>query len=274
MNDVRPVIDPVSAIALLEEPTRRRLYDLVAANDGAVGRDDAAGALGISRELAAFHLDRLAAAGLLETMFRRRSDRRGPGAGRPAKLYRRVQQELTVSLPPRDYERAAEILSEALSRPKGQSAREAVANVARARGREAGAEARKSAGRRPSQRRLERALLDLLQESGYEPRVDAETRSVRLRNCPYHALVERNRDLTCGMNLAWAQGIVDGLGNPTVGAELAPQAGYCCVVFDVRSKQRSGGSATARELKPATENEMAGGRVTRSRPRGKPGRSG
>ncbi|MGH2462761.1 MAG: transcriptional regulator, partial [Candidatus Limnocylindria bacterium] len=180
---------------------------------------------------------RLAAVGLLETEFKRRSGRNGPGAGRPAKLYRRGQRDVTVSLPPRDYERAADVLADALARPEGQSAREAVVEVARARGQEAGNEARKSAGRRPSRRRLEGALLDLLGKSGYEPQVDAGTRAVRLRNCPYHALAERHRDLTCGMNLAWAQGIVDGLGDPMVRAELASQAGYCCVTFDLRSDE-------------------------------------
>ncbi len=78
----------VGAIALLDEPKRRRLYEYVAESDEPVGRDQAAAALGISRELAAFHLDRLVEGGLLETEYRRRSGRGGPGAGRPAKLYR------------------------------------------------------------------------------------------------------------------------------------------------------------------------------------------
>ena len=66
--------DPINAVALLDEPTRRRLYDVVASADAPVGRDQAASAIGISRELAAFHLDRLADAGLLETEFQRLGD--------------------------------------------------------------------------------------------------------------------------------------------------------------------------------------------------------
>jgi hypothetical protein len=54
--------DPIAALALLDEPTRGRLYELVAASHDEVSRDQAAQALGISRELAAFHLDRLAEA--------------------------------------------------------------------------------------------------------------------------------------------------------------------------------------------------------------------
>src|SRR5918911_20308 len=53
------------------------------------------------RDLAAFHLDKLVEAGLLEASFRRLGERRGPGAGRPAKLYRRGAGEVAASLPPR-----------------------------------------------------------------------------------------------------------------------------------------------------------------------------
>src|SRR5262249_37165695 len=104
----------ISAIALLVEPTRRSLYDLVAGRSQPIGRDQAATALGISRELAALHLDRLAAAGLVTVEYRRLGARRGPGAGRPAKLYRRSSIEVEVSLPMRDYERIALLLADAV----------------------------------------------------------------------------------------------------------------------------------------------------------------
>src|SRR5512141_2283208 len=98
------VEDPIGAVALLQEPNRQRLYDLVVSSHEPVGRDDAAAAVGISRELAAFHLDRLVEASLLETEYRRRSGRTGPGAGRPAKFYRRGNREVAVSLPARHYD--------------------------------------------------------------------------------------------------------------------------------------------------------------------------
>src|SRR5262245_53419884 len=106
--------DPVAAIALLAESKRRRLYEYVTARREPVGRDEAAAAMGIGRELAAFHLDRLAEAGLLDVEYRRLGERRGPGAGRPAKLYRRSGSEVAVSLPARDYERLAELLATAI----------------------------------------------------------------------------------------------------------------------------------------------------------------
>ena len=101
-----------SVFAVLDDPVRHRLYDYVTAQDHGVSRSEAAGAVGIQRTLAAFHLDRLVETGLLDVTFRRPAGRAGPGAGRPAKLYRRGAAEHQVSVPPRDYRGAAELLAE------------------------------------------------------------------------------------------------------------------------------------------------------------------
>lgn len=227
----------VAAVALLDEPNRRRLYEFVTSRPGPVGRDAAAAALGLSRELVAFHLDRLAEAGLLETEFRRIGERRGPGAGRTAKLYRQSDQELSVSVPGRDYKGAAEVFAEALDRLASDSPaiaeleQQAVQDAARSRGRAAGREARHAAGPRPGKRRLRAGLDALLKSSDYQPSHEPGTAAIRLQNCPYHALSATHRDLTCGMNLAWGEGVLDGLGPTGLEAELAPEPGYCCVVF-------------------------------------------
>ena len=223
--------EAIGAVALLEEPNRQRLYDLVATSREPVGRDDAASALGMSRELAAFHLDRLVEAGLLDTEYRRRGGRTGPGAGRPAKLYRRVDREIAISLPPRHYDFAADVLADGLDRLEGTSGSEAVAAVARERGTAIGLDARRSVGPRPSGQQLRTVLLELLRGAGYAPEVDPGSGTVRLRNCPYHALASSHRALTCGMNLAWASGAADALAGSRLRPELAPEAGYCCVVF-------------------------------------------
>lgn len=93
----------LEAVGALAEPVRRRLYRYVVATPDAIGRDAAAEAAGISRSLAAFHLDKLVEAGLLAVTYRRLSGRAGPGAGRPSKLYLRAPGERAVSLPPRSY---------------------------------------------------------------------------------------------------------------------------------------------------------------------------
>ena len=231
MTDPNPT-DAVAAVALLGEPTRRRLYDYVIGQPEPVGRDKAAAALGISRELAAFHLDRLLGAGLLEAQYRRLGPRRGPGGGRPTKLYRRAQADVQVSLPARDYQRLADDFATALSQLR--SGPSAAAEVARTRGEVAGEALRRGAGPRPSRRRLESALVSHLQAAGYEPTVDPRHGTIRLANCPYRATAESHRPLTCGANLAWAEGLLARLGDDRLNAEMDPVPGQCCVVFQRR----------------------------------------
>jgi predicted ArsR family transcriptional regulator len=230
MTDV-PEVDPIQVAAVLAEPTRRGLYDVVVGRHEPIGRDEAATALGISRELAAFHLDRLVDAGLLATEYRRLTGRTGPGAGRPAKLYRRAGGDIEFSLPQRHYERAAELMATALERLGSATGLDAVARTAHERGRALGADAdapgsAETSGGRGSVGRL----LALLRGAGYEPEMEPAG-DVCLRNCPYDALVQEHRDVTCGMNLAWAQGVVEGLGASEIGVELNPEPGRCCVLF-------------------------------------------
>ncbi|HXF95221.1 MAG TPA: hypothetical protein VNI61_03880, partial [Gemmatimonadales bacterium] len=129
----------IRAVAVLDEPLRRALYAYVTGRAGEVTRDSAARALGISRPLAAFHLDRLAAEGFLEVAYRRLSKRRGPGAGRPAKLYRPSGRQLEVTLPPRRYELAARVLLQAFARQADPAARALLRRAARRLGAEIGA---------------------------------------------------------------------------------------------------------------------------------------
>jgi predicted ArsR family transcriptional regulator len=220
----------IEAVALLEEPIRRSLYDWVAAAGRPVGRDEAAAAVGVSRALAAFHLDRLAREGLLETEYRRLSGRSGPGAGRPSKLYRRGPREVAVSLPERRYEVAARLFADAIERMDDEVPPAPLRESARAVGGEVGTAARRRAGPRPSRTRLRATLVETLRERGYEPR-ETETGEIRLGNCPFDALVDEHRDLVCGMNLALANGMLEGLGDAGVEACLDPQPGWCCVAL-------------------------------------------
>ncbi len=155
----------VAAVAALAEPTRRRLYDHVVRQPQPVGRDEVAGALGVPRATAAFNLDRLVADGLLDVHYERRTGRSGPGAGRPAKLYRRSGRSVAVSLPERHYSLAGELLAEAVVEAEGSGERPAavLARRAHARGREMGSAVDGAAGAK--------ALLRVLEASGYEPRV-------------------------------------------------------------------------------------------------------
>jgi predicted ArsR family transcriptional regulator len=214
-NDTGP-IDQVDRIGVLSEPVRRRLYDLVVRAGAPVDRDTAAERAGIGRPLAAFHLDRLVRAGLLDVEFRRRSGRTGPGAGRPAKFYvRPTDEEISVDLPPRSYDVAAEILATGVER--ADRARASVMDVARERGAAMAS-------------RASRGLLPMLESEGYEPFID-DGGVVRLRNCPFHALVVEHRELTCAMNHALLDGAATGVASSGFRAVSDPREGLCCVAF-------------------------------------------
>ena len=211
----------VSAVAALAEPTRRRLYDHVVAQPDPVSRDEAAEALAVPRATAAFHLDRLVDDGLLEVQFERRSGRTGPGAGRPAKLYRRADCTVEVSFPERHYDLAGDLLAAAMaeSEESGESPRSALARLAYERGRQLGSEAPPGEGRT--------ATLRVLEDHGFEPRTEDGT--VTLANCPFHRLAREHTELVCGMNLRLLEGVVDGVGTTDLEPRLEPSPGRCCV---------------------------------------------
>ncbi len=226
-------IDPrVHAVAALDHPITQAVYRLLSER-GELSRDDAAGALDLARSVAAFHLDKLTDAGLAEVRFARLTGRSGPGAGRTARVYRRSQSELAVSLPERHYDLAGGLLAQAVERAttEGVGVEAALHEAAFEAGRQIGAAARTQAGPRPGRRQLRGALASALQAHGYEPRlVDGE---IVLANCPFHALAERHRTLVCGMNLDLLGGLVDGIGaGGHLAARLAPQTGQCCVRLD------------------------------------------
>ncbi|MDQ1727474.1 MAG: hypothetical protein QOK14_1519 [Frankiaceae bacterium] len=217
----------IDGVAALRDGVRRALYVHVADSAGAVSRDDAAAGVGIRRSLAAFHLDKLVEAGLLDVEFRRVSGRSGPGAGRPAKLYTTSERQLHLSLPPRNYELAATLFARALEEPEdGRPARDRANDVARRTGAAIGAAARASG--RGAQARLGVAM-DALADIGYEPK--RQSGSVILRNCPFHALTGDHLDLVCGLNHAMMSGLVDELHATGLEARLDPAPGRCCVIL-------------------------------------------
>jgi len=224
--------DRLAAISTLGEPTRRALYEHVVAAGDWVSRDDAADAAGLERATAAHHLDRLAADGLLEVDFQRRSGRQGPGAGRPAKLYRRARRDFDVALPPRDYALAGRLLAEAADRShaNGIDIKAALDDVATAEGERLGGEIatrlrRERAHKSESRRRV---VLGAIEEHGFEPQTGADG-TVVLRNCPFHQLAQAHRELICGMNLCMMDATIETVGETGLAAHLEPEEGYCCV---------------------------------------------
>ena len=234
----------IGAVAALGERARRALYEHVVSQPEPVSRDQAAAAVGIGRPLAAFHLDRLVQEGLLEATYRRLGGRSGPGAGRPSKLYARAGAEVSISLPPREYELAARLMARAIA-GSGSAPRETLDREARAAGAGMGEEARVRCGARPSRRRLREAALGVLSDRGFEPWGDGRG-DVRLRNCPFDALAADEPDLVCGMNLALVRGLVGALdGGMAADAVLDPAPGLCCVALRGWSRPTPGRVAKA-----------------------------
>lgn len=224
----------MDAIAGLGDPIRRRLFAFVAESAAAVGRDEAASGVGIAPSLAGYHLDRLTDDGLLECTRARRSGRTGPGAGRPAKLYRVAPTEVTVQLPARDDALVAHLLATAVEADDSGVVRQALRRATRAAGRDLGRAA--AGGDR-------RSMLDVLRSRGYAP-VATDDGAIRLRNCPFHHLVGDHLDLVCSLNADLLGAAAEAAGGNLV-AVLDPQPGACCVVLRERASSATEGGGPA-----------------------------
>ncbi len=204
-------------VAALADPVRRSLYELVRRKRRPVTREEAAQAIDISRNLAAFHLDKLVDVGMLRARYEAPAER-PRGRGRTPKVYEATDDGLTLTIPPRQYELLATVLAEAVV------AAEATATARRqaaAYGRAVGQKVAQREGR--SVDRAARALADL----GYEPRL--EPSGIALDNCPFHPLAGRHTDLVCGLNVDFVAGLLAGLECVDLRAELSPRPGACCV---------------------------------------------
>lgn len=209
--------EQIAAVAAVDDPQRAALYEWVSRRGEAVGRDDAARELDLPRSTVAFHLDRLVEQGLLVTEYRRLSGRTGPGSGRPAKLYRRAPGDVQVSIPPRQYELAGELLASAIDEAERSDipVREALASIAAETGRHLGTQAG--------------SLDAALEEGGYQPRAD-EAGGIALANCPFHRLASAHTELVCHANAALLRGIADGVGvDPDAVESITPLDDGCCV---------------------------------------------
>ena len=217
-----------AGIGALAEPARRALYAFVCSQPGPVSREQAAEHTGLALHSVKFHLDRLVEEHLLDVEFRRLSGRSGPGAGRPAKLYRRSDRQLSVSIPARHYDLAGDVLAEAVDRSvrEGVPVQDAVRTSALAHGRRLGA----AAVADPDASEQER-IAQVLAGFGYEPRVVGG--EVVLANCPFDRLARDHTALVCGLNLALVEGVLQGLGCTTLQAALDPRPGRCCVTTRV-----------------------------------------
>ncbi|MGH3780649.1 MAG: helix-turn-helix transcriptional regulator [Pseudonocardiaceae bacterium] len=226
--DHLPDAATLMAVAALSDELRRQMYGYIRRARHPVSREEAAKSVGISRKLAAFHLDKLLEVGLLRAHYEPVGGIRK--VGRAPKLYEPTDTGLRIIIPAREYDLLADILIDALlTEDQDKTGREAALQVARHRGAELGAAELERV--RPGRLGAERALTlatAALSRYGFEP--DRATPTLlRLRNCPFHPLAGKAPQLICGINHAFLSGFLDALGASTVTAVLAPRAGECCV---------------------------------------------
>jgi predicted ArsR family transcriptional regulator len=214
------------AVALLAEPTRQRLYLYVRERREPVTREEAARHTGVKARLAAFHLDRMADAGLLEVEYRRLSGRVGPGAGRPAKLYSVSSRSFSVVIPQTRYSLAASMMATALSASgSGVDGAESLQDVATTVGESLGDEIRREARTKGARRE---AVHRKLKQLGYEPH-EQESGEWTLRNCIFSELSMSHRELVCGMNAAFVTGLVGGAHVQSLHVDKRTPRPGCCV---------------------------------------------
>ena len=221
----------IAGIAALDQPLRRDLYRLLSDRDGWTTRDEAAEALGVARSVAAFHLDKLADAGVLEVTYQRTTGRTGPGAGRPAEAVP-PERRRGVRLGPRTPLRPRRFTARDRHRRGGQDRRTHCGLLSAPPPTPSGARSGRNARRCPPLERGDdrrQAVLEVLARHGYQPEL-GDHDEIALANCPFHRLAEEHRTLVCGMNLDFLRGLLEGMGTTDqLAARLAPEPGYCCV---------------------------------------------
>ena len=217
----------IRAVAALEDRLRRGMYAYIRQASRPVSRDEAAGAVGISRKLAAFHLDKLVEAGVLSAHYAPLSGIRK--VGRTPKVYEPSSLDIRVNFPQRQHELLAAILLDAVLADSDESARATAVRVARDSGAALGRAERQRS--KPGRLGTERALTlaaQVLTGHGFTPRREAPDR-VQLRDCPFHPLTTTAPGFVCEVNRSFCSGVLTGLEADTVAAVLEPHAGGCCV---------------------------------------------
>ena len=214
----RDVSETIAKLGVLDEPARWAAYVAVRTADKPLSRAEVAELAGISVRLAAFHLEKLLSEGFVEATYVRDE---GPGVvGHPAKRYRPTTLELTVAIPPRRYDLAAEILADAADRGTASSPQDTLAVVAAEYGRQVGQQMTEGAD--------DGGLLTALRGLGYEPAINGD--EVVLRNCPFRRVAQAQPEVVCQMNLAFVAGVLASSPTPALHAVLSPSPDRCCVV--------------------------------------------
>lgn len=232
--------DPSPALlGVLADDTRWRMYHELRRAGEPLTRRQLASRVGISTRLATFHLERLLEAGLLTAHYARPPGRSGPGAGRSAKYYTPSGIGIELTVPERRYEFVGGLLLDALQETAaGTDPVEAARRIAAERGQDVGRRAHLARSHNESREPDPSVVVEVLAALGYEPSV-TDWGAIRLGNCPFHGLADRAPHITCTLNQAFLQGVLDGLRRDDAATLACCRPGDCCVTVDPRPEQRA-----------------------------------
>lgn len=189
---------PFSSEDPLAQPTRARIFALLAELKEAASTDDLASQLGLHPNGVRIHLERLTEAGLVE-----RSSQRRAGRGRPGDRWMVAADAQPAGQPPSGYANLAVWLARAI--PPGPTRLREVERT----GREIGRELAPKETRDPAE-----GLRQSLAALGFQPSMDVKedgSLTCRLDNCPYRDSVRQNAEVVCTMHRGITAGVLEQL---------------------------------------------------------------
>jgi predicted ArsR family transcriptional regulator len=209
-------ISPVAADSasrpgdVLAQPTRARLFSLLAELGRVMSTNELSDALGLHRSGVRVHLERLRAAGLVSR------ERLPQALGRPRYGWQIAPDALAGGEPPDAYGTLARWLARSI--PPRQARLREVERV----GREIGQELLPQDGRSEPVPAMGRALTSL----GFAPQSELKGNGhvvFTLRNCPYRNAVHENQAVVCGLHRGLTEGLVDALYRSARLADFVPK---------------------------------------------------
>ncbi len=223
--------DPLKVAGVLGDPTRYAIYQsIMASNKTAVTAQEVAEQFSLHPNVARIHLNKLQEIGLLVSQ----PEKSGRG-GRPVHTYAVTGQAVSVTVPNRDYELLANLMSEALNLVGPEGLR-ALVSVGRNFGEKLAAEAAGSSGLNPLWA-SEADLVDLAAQAltmhgiGVEAVRDDDGARLVLRNCGFREVALRHPGQVCHLCEAVVGGVMETLFSVRgVGASATlPTGGKHCV---------------------------------------------
>jgi len=197
-------LPPSPDARVLADERRRAIYQFVCRRHGPVTVNEVAAEFAIHRNAAKHHLDRLLEAGLLRAEFRRVNGRRGPGAGRPSKLYTPTDVEVSFSVPERHYDLLAHLLLQALTQGADLET--------------VGARFGRQLADAATTTDVVEGVGQVLDRLGFRPKIETDdegTLWITTENCPFGwVAMEAPAGEVCRLDRAIISGVLDGFGCP------------------------------------------------------------